>query len=280
MEAILSIAKKEVMDNIRTKGMIIITITFVIIAIISSIMGPALKEFSGLGALGMTISIMMMITQYEICIIGVLLGYASIAGEVESGTLSAFISFPVTRLEIIIGKFLGLGLVLSTSIFLGFGIAGIIIGVSVGNVDYGIYLIYILYSIILGLVFLSTSMFFSSILKKRSTALVTSMFVWAFFSFLWGLMLIGLLFANHITPGSADAGGLFALNLFSPTQAYTALVALSFGAKTLIIPSVGLSTFGNDFPDFYSAGLLVFLMLLWILVMLLFSYLSFRYRDV
>jgi len=280
MEAILSIAKKEVMDNIRTKGIIITTITFVTIAIISSLMGAAFKGSSGLGNLRMTVSIMMMFIQYVIPIIGVMLGYASIVGEAESGTLSAFIAFPVTRLEIIIGKFLGLGLVLSASIFLGFGIAGIIIGVSVSNVDYGIYLLYILYSILLGLVFLSISMFFSSILKKRSTALGISIFVWSFFSFLWGIMLIGLMVANHINVGSADAGGLFALNLFSPAQTYNALVALSFGAQPLFIPSAGMSTFADNFPDFYNTGLLVFLMFLWILIMLIFSYLSFKYRDV
>jgi ABC-type transport system involved in multi-copper enzyme maturation permease subunit len=123
-------------------------------------------------------------------------------------------------------------------------------------------------------------MFFSSILKKRSTALGLSIFLWSFFSFLWGMLLIGLMLANHINPSSADSGGYFALNLFSPAQTYNALVALSFGAQPLFIPSAGLSTFCNDFPDFYSAGLLIFLMILWILVTLISSYLSFRHRDV
>jgi Cu-processing system permease protein len=280
MEAILSIAKKEVMDNIRTKSIVTIIITFVTIAIISSLMGAAFKGFSGLGDLRMTVSMMMMFIQYVIPIIGVMLGYASIVGEAESGTLSAFISFPVTRLEIILGKFFGLGLVLSAGIFLGFGIAGIIIGFSVSTFDYGLYLIYILYSILLGLVFLSISMFFSSVFKKRSTALGMSIFTWSFFSFLWGMLLIGLLFANHLSPSSVDAGGYFALNLFSPAQAYNALVALSFGAQPLLIPSAGLSTFPDGFPDFYNAFVLIFLMTLWIVIMLIFSYLSFRYRDV
>ena len=198
MEAILCIAKKEVMDNIRTKGLIITTITFVTIAIVSSLLGAAFKGANGgLGDLRATVMMMMMFIQYVIPVIGLMLGYASIVGEVERGTLSAFIAFPVTRLEIIIGKFLGLGLVLSASIFLGFGIAGIIIGASVSNVDYGIYLLYIFYSILLGLVFLGISMFFSSIFKKRSTAMGMSIFTWSFFSFLWGMMLFGLMTINH-----------------------------------------------------------------------------------
>jgi len=280
MDAILSIAKKEVMDNIRSKWIITTTITFVSVAIISSLIGAAFRGGSGLQDLRTTVMMMMMFIQYIIPIIGLMLGYAAIVGETERGTLSALIAFPVTRLEIIIGKFLGLGLVLSASIFLGFGIAGIIIGISVSNVDYGIYLLYILYSILLGLVFLSISMFFSSILKKRSGAMGMSIFTWSFFSFLWGMMLFGLMAANHVSSSSSDAGGFFALNLFSPAQVFNALVALSFGTQPLLVPSMGLSLFVDDFPDFYNAGLLVFLMLLWIPIMLILSYISFRYRDI
>jgi len=281
METILSIAKKEVMDNIRSKWIIITTGIFISLAIISSLIGALIHESGGLEDLRTTVLIMMFFVQYIIPIIGLMLGYATIVGEKERETLSALISYPVTRLEIIIGKFLGLGLVLSTSIFIGFGIAGIIIGISVGFVDLGIYLTFIAFSILLGLVFLSISMAFSSIFKKRSTSMGMSIFTWSFFSFLWGIFLFGLIAINRINPASSEAGGYFLLNLFSPAQVFNALISLNIGGpETLVMPSMGMSVFANDFPDFYNNGVLLSILFIWIFIPLILSYFAFRCKDI
>ena len=281
MEAILGIAKKEVMDNIRSKWIIIATGIFVSLAIISSLIGALIHESGGLEDLRTTVMIMMFFVQYIIPIIGLMLGYATIVGEKERETLSALLSYPVTRLEIIIGKFLGLGFVLSTSIFIGFGIAGIAIGISVGFVDLGLYLTFIAFTILLGLVFLSISMAFSSILKKRSSSMGMSIFTWSFFSFLWGIMLFGLIAINRINPSSPEAGGYFLINLFSPAQVFNSLVNLNVGGPpTLIMPSMGMSIFKNDFPDFYNNGALLLITFIWIFIPLVLSYIAFRRRDI
>jgi Cu-processing system permease protein len=280
METILSIAKKEVMDNIRSKGIIIVTGIFISLAIVSSILGALIKETGGLEDLKTTVMIMMVFVQYIVPIIGLMLGYATIVGEKERETLSALISYPVTRLEIIIGKFLGLGLVLSASIFIGFGIAGIAIGIGVGFVDVGLYLTFIAFTIILGLVFLSISMAFSSLFKKRSTSMGMSIFTWTFISFLWGMLLFFMIAINQINTSSSEAGGYFILNLFSPAQAFNALISLNIGPGAMAMPSMGMSIWANDFPDFYNNGVLLTLLFLWIFIPLIISYIAFRRRDI
>jgi len=103
-------------------------------------------------------------------IIALMLGYSAINGEIERGSMSSIISLPVSRLEILLGKFFGLGSLLAITIIIGFGFAGIVIGLNVTDVDYLSYLFFILSTVILGLVFLVIALFLSAFFKKRSAA--------------------------------------------------------------------------------------------------------------
>ena len=59
--------------------------------------------------LGNTISGMTELGSFLIPIIAFMLGYATIIGEIERGSMSSLLSLSATRFEIVVGKFLGLG---------------------------------------------------------------------------------------------------------------------------------------------------------------------------
>ena len=64
------------------------------------------------------------------------IGAQSLAGEQERSTLTYLLAQPVTRLEVFLGKYLGLLLSLLASLALGFGIAGLVMalnGAGAGN---------------------------------------------------------------------------------------------------------------------------------------------------
>ena len=119
------VAKKEIMDNVRNRWIIIVTIIFSILTIAMSAVGSFYSE--GWQDLGVTIGLMMSIVQLLVPIIALMLGYAAIIGEIEKGSMNALLSFSVTRLEVVLGKFLGLGSVLAVSIFVGYSFAGIVL---------------------------------------------------------------------------------------------------------------------------------------------------------
>jgi len=120
------IAKKEIMDNVRNLWIIIMTIIFAILTISMSAVGSYFSE--GWQSLEITVALMMSIVQLLVPIIALMLGYAAIVGEVEKGSMNMMISLPINRLQIVIGKLMGLGGVLSFTILVGFGIAGVVIG--------------------------------------------------------------------------------------------------------------------------------------------------------
>jgi Cu-processing system permease protein len=232
----------------------------------------------GWQSLGLTIAGMMSLVQFLIPIIALILSYGAIVGEIERGSMSAFLSLPVKRVEIILGKFIGLSSVLGISVLVGFGVAGIIIGINIGEINIGEYIVFLLASILLGMVFVCLGLFTSSFFKRRSTAMGMSIFLWFFFSMIWSIIISGIaiMMVDDIT--SVVSSGLpdwyFAVDMINPLSAFSALVSLNVGS----VSSVGQGFIGS-YPDFYSTPLLTFILLIWLAVFLFLSIIIFKKRD-
>ena len=261
LNIIFSIAKKEILDNVRNKWIIILTIIFAMLVVIVSYFGS-----QGFGqdwsSLENTIGGLEGIVTLIIPIISLMLGYAAIVGEIEKGSMSSLLALPVNRYEIVVGKFLGLGSVICSTILVGFGISGIIIAINVPSSDYMPYLSFIGVSILLGLAFLSVSMFFSTLFKKRSSAMGGAIFLWFFFSIIWQIILVGVLFAammsGGITESTSIPGWFFPFLLANPLMVFSAA----------------------GFPDAPSIYWRILSPILWIIIPLLLTFLRFEKRDI
>jgi Cu-processing system permease protein len=273
---IFFIAKKEMMNNIRNLWIVGITIIFAVLTIAMSAVGSYFTE--GWQDLEVTVTLMMSIVQLLVPIIALMLGYAAVVGEIEKGSMNVLISLPVNRLEIIIGKFLGLASVLTFSILVGFGLAGIVIGLMVPDVNYFDYFIFICATVLVGLVYLNVAMFFSTIFKQRSTALGGAIILWFFFNMILPIILIGIAFAGaaltDIIAGNVP-DWYYGIELINPMSVYSYIVTLNVtkGASIAGSPQIQL-------PSYYSNPLLVSILLIWIIGFLFLSYWRFRNKDI
>jgi len=270
---IILIAKKEIMDCIRNFWIITITAIFVLLTLIESYFGSVFS--TGWHDFGATISFMMLSVEWIVPILAFMLGYAAIIGEIERGSMSALLSMPINRVEIVFGKFLGLGGVLSLSILLGFGSAGAIIGIMIPNANYGEYLSFILSTVLYGLVYLSVAIFFSTLFKKRATALGGAIFLWFFFNMILPLVLLGIAVAGKALPDIINGNvpdWYYVLQLINPTSVYSALVSLNVGLE--LMETVG------EYPTFYTTELLVTVLIIWITVFLILTFWRFRRKDI
>ena len=86
---IYSITKKEILDNIRNKWVIILTIIFTALTLLASYAGSIMS--SGWQDLSGTIGSMIALVQYLISIIALILGYSAIIGEIESGSMNSLL---------------------------------------------------------------------------------------------------------------------------------------------------------------------------------------------
>jgi Cu-processing system permease protein len=276
---ILSIAKKEIMDNIRNKWIILVSVMFAILTLVISYFGSLGGH--GWQDLGVTISGMESLVTFLVPIIALMLGYATVIGEIERGSMNSLLSLATNRFEIIVGKFLGLSGVLCFTILVGFGVGGLVIAANVADVNYLDYLVFLGATMLLGLVFLSIALFFSSVFNKRSSALGMAIFLWFFFNIILSIVFFGLL-AMSVDITQLVSGGAIvapdwyhALNLCNPVSVYSSLITIAIGPVSSMEASSLIPA-----PSWYSSGLLIGVLLIWIVVFFFLALWRFQRKDV
>ncbi|UCF12277.1 MAG: ABC transporter permease subunit [Thermoplasmatales archaeon] len=276
-KTIYTMAKKEFLDNIRNKWIIILTIIFVILIIIFSYVAGAGGEdiFGSMEASAMGLLVVSVIL---IPLIAIILGFSTISGEAESGALYVVLSYPVRRIEVLIGKLLGLGSVIIVSIFMGFGFGGVVIATTTGGESWAGFIGFILLSIFLGWIFLSLSICVSSFCKKRITSIGGGIVLW-FWGMIYGTVIIGILYGTGYTFDDFATGNIpdwfFNSVVFSPPDLHQTAVMRAFGIST--IDTMGYSI---TLPEFLNMGLLLVAHLIWFIVPLILAYYFFKKRDI
>jgi Cu-processing system permease protein len=276
---ILSIAKKEIMDNIRNKWIIIMSLMFAVLTVVVSYFGSMTSQ--GWQNLAGTIVAMMTFVQYLVPIIALMLGYATIIGEIERGSMSSLLSLSASRFEIVAGKFLGLASVLTLTIVIGFGTAGLIIAVNVKNVDFAAYLIFIGATILFGLIFLSISLFFSTIFRKRSSAIGGAVLLWFFFLFIIQIVFAGVLLATvgfeALLSGTIPSW-YYALELTNPASVYSYFISINVVSLNQLVQ--GNASVSITYPSFISNWVLLPILFAWIIVFFFLAYWRFSRQDI
>ena len=183
---------------------------------------------------------------YLIPLLGLLLGYDGIVGEQEQGTLDLLRVYPVQTMELVLGKWLGLGAVLSVVFIFGLAIpAGL--AVASGH-DLLPWLLFAVLSIWLGAIFIALALWLSTLAPQRGTVLGLTLCLWLILVILFDVGIIGLLVATGGNLPTGVVNGLFFLN---PTSLFRflnlvflldheTLVGMGFAVHTL--PVWGLLT--------------------------------------
>lgn len=276
-KSLYTIAKKEFMDNIRSKWIIAISIIFIILTIVSSYVAGGQGEF---GSMEDTVVALLSISTLLIPLIAIMLGFSTIAGEAEKGALYVVLSYPVRRVEVLLGKFLGLGSVLAVTPLIGFGLGGLIIAVTVGAEEGVAYLAFITLTIILGLMYLSAVIFISALCSTRVRAIAGGVVLF-FWAMIYGLILMSIYIASggsyedFLSPtGISNLPEWFwGSVVFSPGDLNQMSVMRAFDLKQAF-------GFQLEAPDWMTMSFLLSIQMLWILVPLLLAYFVFKRRDI
>jgi len=164
------------------------------------------------------------------------------------------------------------------SIFLGFGLGGIVIAVTVGTESFGGYLGFILLSIFVGFIYLSLSISISAYCKKRITSILGGLILF-FWGLIYGTVLFAILLATGGSYDSLSAGDVpewfFNSVVFSPQDLYQTAVQRAFGVST-----IQFENFSFEIPDFLSTPVVVISLIIWFIIPLILGYIFFKRRDI
>jgi len=271
---ILAVAKKEFTDNVRNKWLLVLTAIFLVMTVASSIVAGG----GEMGEMDLTVTTLLTLSSMLIPVIAIMLGYGTIAGEAESGALSVVLAYPVRRTEVLLGKFIGLSSVITASVVGGFGIAGIIISLATKGNEWRGYIIFMLLTILLGVLYISLSMCFSAILKRKSTALGGGILV-----FFWGMIIGTIWIGIYLSTGSSltelySGRGTFpnwfwAEMFLSPQDGNQTAILLAFGKKEVM-------GFSFNIPSWVNLGSIVLSQIVWTILPLLLAIKFFKRRDI
>jgi len=197
MHELLTVARKEFREGVRNRWLIGIALLLALFALGLGYLGGCISGKAGVLPLDTLIVSMASLAVFLLPLIALLLAYDAIVGERENGTLLLLLSYPLSRSQLIGGKFLGHLLVLALATVLGFGIAGVTLAISLGRLaDPGLWRVFglfILSAVLLGGVFLALAYLISAMVSEKSHAAALALGTWFFFVLAWDLALLGLL---------------------------------------------------------------------------------------
>ncbi|MDH5748563.1 MAG: ABC transporter permease [Rhodospirillales bacterium] len=273
MRAALIIAGQEIRDGLRNRWIVALTLLLAGFSLTLTFLGSAPTGAVGASPLLVTIVSLSSLSIFLLPLIGLMLSFDSIVGEVERGTMLLLLAYPVARWQVLTGKFLGHLAILTFATVVGYGAAGVVAaGEGVTADTWVAFASMVASSVALGGVFLAIGYLISTSVRERATAAGIAIGVWIFFVLVYDMALLGLL----VGAGEKVAGGLFhALLLANPTDAYRLLNFTGFDNVAAFSGSIGM--LGNAKISLLALALV---QLAWISVPLVITGYLFKRKDI
>jgi Cu-processing system permease protein len=240
MKAIRAIAKKEILDGIRNRWIVATTLLLAALALTLTFLGSAPTGSVGASPLAITMVSLSSLSILLLPLIALLLSYDAICGEFDRGTMLLLLSYPVSRLELVLGKFVGHVAILGFSTVIGYGSAAIALSATGAELSgWQAFLSMIGSSVLLGSAFLALGYLVSASVADRGAAGGLAIGIWLLFVLIYDMALLGLLVVDQGKVISAPV--LNGLLLMNPADAYRVLNLTGIGASSQFTGMAGLS---------------------------------------
>jgi Cu-processing system permease protein len=246
-------ALREFRDALASKWFLLYTIAFTVLAV-----GVSFLSLSGIGShgfagFGRTAAGLLNLIMLVVPLMALTAGAGSIAGERERGTLLYLLAQPVSRTQVLLGKYLGLAVALVCSLCIGFGVSAGVLAWRAGGVGVGSYAMLVGLTALLALAMLSVGVLISVASRRTAVATGTALFAWLALVFLsdLGLMAGSVLFKLRVQE-------IFGLASANPLQSFKMAVIVNMNASLDVLGPVGAyasHTLGGTLPFVLAASL-------------------------
>lgn len=269
MSRILATAMSEFRIAFRNRWVSIATGMMVLFALVLAAAGSAPTGDVGVDRLSVTVASLTSLAVYLVPLLALLMSFDAVAGEVERGTLPLLLTYPVSRLQILLGKLLAHLAILGLAVTLGYGAAALAAIWSDPGAIAGLGSLWRLIwsSVLLGATFLGAGYALSALARRPSGAAGLAIALWLVAVVLYDLALLALIVT--------DGGGAFTTQalpvalLANPADAFR---VFNLSAAEAVSVAGGIGGAAGAIPLWQSAASL----LLWPLAAIAFAVAAFR----
>lgn len=238
MNRILATAACEFRIALRNRWVAIAVALMALFALVLSAAGSAPTGALGVDRLSVTVASLTSLAVYLVPLLALLMSFDAVAGEVERGTLPLLLTYPVARVEILLGKLVAHLSVLTLAVGAGYGLAAAAALATDPAAAAGLPALWRLTwtSVLLGAAFLGAGYALSALARRPSGAAGLAIGLWLGLVVLYDLGLLAAVVA--------DGGGWFTTRVFpvallaNPADAFR-LFNLSASSATAAAAGVG-----------------------------------------
>ncbi|MGE6648791.1 ABC transporter permease [Shewanella colwelliana] len=257
---VMIIAAKEIKDSLRNRWVTVIFAIFMLLALSVTFAGSAVSGTLSFPALASVITSLSTVSVFIIPLAAILLSYDAFVGEEEAGTMLLLLSYPLTKRQIFMGKFVAHSAIMVTAITISFGLsAAILLGFGDGYLwgkTLSAFGQFILSSSLLAVTFILISYLVSVRSSEKAKAVGSLLSIWFSLVLIYDLILLALLVADL---GSTAQVIVNVMMLLNPTDIYRAINLFSTGTQ---FGGVALLTKSS-----LSSGLLYMLLSIWVVLL-------------
>lgn len=243
---VLRFARREFRDALASKWFLLYTLAFTVLAVGVSFLSLSGVGSHGFAGFGRTAAGLLNLIMLVVPLMALTAGAGSIAGERERGTLLYLLAQPVSRTQVLLGKYLGLSASLVCSLCIGFGISAGVLAWRAGGVGVASFVMLIALTSLLAVAMLSLGMLISVISRRTAVATGLALFTWLGLVFVsdLGLMASSVIFKLRVQE-------IFGLAAINPLQSFKMAVIVNMNASLDVLGPVGAyasQTLGNALP--------------------------------
>jgi Cu-processing system permease protein len=222
-------------DALRNRWFIVFTVAFAGLALaLSALMQPS-GTFIRTMSYSRTAASLINLVLLFVPLIGLTLGSANLTGDRETGALVYLLAQPVSRVEVLLGKYFGMAGALLATLTFGFGLAGAALALQGSIQDAGSYVLTVLLAYLLALAMLSLGFLMSTIAQKTTAALGGALFLWLFLVFIGDLGIMGTALSTQMPIQT-----VFFIAVLNPLQMFKIASILTIQANLEVLGPAGL----------------------------------------
>lgn len=262
-------ARREFRDAAASRWFLLYTIAFTVLAVAVSFMSLSGTGTHGFAGFGRTTAGLLNLVMLVVPLMALTAGAGCIAGERERGTLLYLLAQPVSRSQVLLGKYFGLAAALVCSLCIGFGISAGVLAWRAGGVGLGAFVMLVGFTSLLAVAMLSIGVLISVVSRRSAVATGVALFSWLVLVFLsdLGLMAGTLLFKLRVQE-------VFGLAILNPLQAFKMAVIVNMNASLDVLGPVGSYaslTFGSMLVWMLAAVMVAWALVPLVLAVVLFA---------